>query len=150
MDNKKGKKLTMEDGKQALHDHVKELALGVKEKYGSDWNEAKLKTLLQDADFVRFPTTLEFKTEKLSEGQFASALPVDEENPAKGYTIYIHEFFKDKPKPIAGLVLYHVVTVNYGSFADFIAAEIFAATVLELDQDEYYDWICQLADSIPK
>ncbi len=46
------------------------------------------------------------------------------------------------------LVLYHVVSVNYGDFASGNEAEEFASAALGMDKEEYYQYLCRLVDSI--
>lgn len=102
--------------------------------------------MLNDAEFIRFPTKLLFDKTILEKGQFATAFK--NENTSE-YIIYIHPYFKKQLDVIPALVLYHLVVVNYGDFANYEDAEIFASTVLNMDQEEYYQYICNLTDQIP-
>ena len=51
---------------------------------------------------------------------------------------------------VPALVLYHLVTVNYGDFATFHEAEVFAAEALGMEQEDYYKLLCRLADQVSK
>lgn len=143
-----GKKLSLEDGQIALRDHIIEKGLEIREKYGPEIDDIVLLDILSDDEFIRFPTRVEFNTSRVDEGLFAVADPI-EDSPQRGYIIYVHEFFKDKTEFLPALVLYHLVTVNYGDFASHEDAEIFGATVLGMDKEDYYQLLCNLTDMIP-
>ena len=142
-------KLTVEDGKRALRDHVIEKGIELNEKYGPIIEYNSLEQILKDQDFARFPTEMVFDSSRLDSGMFGICVP-NENNEEGGYTIYIHEFFKDKLGYVPMLVLYHMVSVNYGEFATFEEAEFFGASALGIEREEYYQTLCDLADQIPQ
>ncbi len=140
-------KLTIEDGRNALTGHIYEKALAIQKKYGNVSEYNTLCELLKDSDFVRYPTRVEFNSALIERGTFATARLVSDK-PSDGYVIFVHSYFKDKLEYVPPLVLYHLVTVNYGDFASSTDAELFGATILGLEKEEYYQFICQLADQI--
>lgn len=144
-----GQKLTMDDGRKALSDHAYEKALFIREKYGSVIDKLILEQILQDKDCVRFPARIEYNSQMIESGLFGTAKPVSD-NPADGYNIYIHEYFSDKVGDLSALVLYHVVSINYGEFATRAEAELFGATVLGIETEYYYNLLCRLVDQIPQ
>lgn len=141
-------KLTLEDGKRALSDHIVDKACEIQNKYGLEINYDVLTQLIKDPDFVKFPAVIKFDNTKVDPGLFA----VTEEDPdskERAYIIYIHDFFKDRPEDLPMLVLYHIVTINYGDFAIAEDAELFAASVLAMDKEAYYEKLCAIVDQIP-
>jgi hypothetical protein len=140
-------KLTVEDGRQSLNAHVALKAEQIRAKYGPrfSWNE--LLRLLEDTEFVRYPCTIAFDDKRLLDGEFACAIARGDD-PAEGYTIYVHPYFSTELTKVPWLVLYHLVVVNYGDFASADDAEVFGATVLGVSRDEYYRTLCEMADSI--
>ena len=141
-------KLTIEDGKRALSDHIVEKAAEIQEKYGLDMDYPSLSQLINDRDFVKFPLRIEFDSSKVDLGLFA----VTEEDPIsdeRAYVIYVHEFFENRPSDLPALILYHLVSINYGDFAVAEDAELFASSVLAMNKDEYYQKLCDLVDQIP-
>jgi hypothetical protein len=144
------KQLTPEDGKKALLHHVVEKALALRKQYGGFIDYETLLKILQDNNFVRYPTRLEFNSGPIDKGFFAVVDALDIDNPSKGYTIYIHEYFKKRLGDVPAIVLYQLVAINYGVIATSEEAEIFGATVLDMKKEEYYQLLCVLADQIPK
>lgn len=143
-------KLTPEDGKKALLHHVVEKAIALREKYGNFIDYSTLERILQDRDLVRYPTRLEFSSQSIGDGFFAVAKPVSSSDPSQGYVICVDGHFEDKLDNVPALVLYQLVTVNYGDIVTSEEAEIFGATALGMKKEEYYQLLCALADSIPQ
>lgn len=136
----------MEDGKTALRDHVIEKGLEIYQKYGPIIGPSELEKILRDSKCVKFPTRIEFTVE-MDPGLFARTAE-DPNNTERSYIVYVHEFFKDKPGYIPMLVLYHLVTINYGDFANHEDAEFFGASALGIEVEEYYQKLCELTDMI--
>lgn len=143
-------KLTPEDGKKALLHHVVEKALALQAKYGHFIDYPTLLNILQDEDFVRYPTRLEFDSSKIDKGYFAVVDALSPDDPSEGYIIYIHEHFRNRLGDVPAMALYQLVAVNYGVIATHDEAEIFGATVLDMKKDEYYRLLCALTDQIPR
>lgn len=140
--------VTLEEGLRALAAHAREKGDQIQKKYGKFDNEV-LEALLEDEDFVRYPTRIVYDSSRIEKGLFAITERVGEAA-SDGYVIYIHEFFKQKPEAIPAIVLYHLVTVNYGDFATYNEAEEFAASVLGLEKNVYYEYLCLLMDLLEK
>lgn len=140
-------KLTAEDGKRALTEHAIEIGQIVRDKYGPDIEYPDLLSILGDSECVRYPTRIEFSA-NLEDGMFAEAIPCGEE-PDQGYVIRVHECFVKEPDRVIAMVFYHLVAVNYGNFATPAEAEAFGATCLGMEQDAYYELICDCAARLP-
>lgn len=143
----KGPKLSVEEGRKAFAHHVSEKALAMRAKYGHFLDKDALQSLLHDRDFVRYPTRIEFNSSKIDPGFFAVVEPVAG-SPANEHIIYLHEYFRRRPGDIASALFYQLVVVNYGDIATHQEAEIFGATALGMEQEEYYQLLCRLADQI--
>ncbi len=142
-------KLTLEDGRRALGVHVLEKGHKLCEKYGKFIDCDTLQRILQDEEFVRYPTKIVFDSTKIEEGMFGCAEKMTDDA-TDGYTIYIHKSFMNRWGDVPALVFYHLVTVNYGDFATYNEAEEFASAALGMEKDYYYQYICRLADSISR
>jgi hypothetical protein len=141
-------RLTPEDTRQSLAVHVAVKGVELREKYGPHIGWAELLRILEDRAFVRYPCQLVFAAESLLAGEFAHAAP-NGERPEDGFTLHVHPFYHTQLDRVALLVLYHLVTVNYGQFASAEDAETFGAAALGLTRDEYYQALCQMADQLP-
>src|SRR3989338_9779993 len=142
---KKG--LTIEQGRQAFAHHVIERALALGEKYGNFLDDEAVQTLLNDRDFVRYPTRVEFDSSKIDPGFFAAVEAVAG-SPTNEHIIFLHESFRGRSGDIANALLYQLVLVNYGDIATREEAELFGATALGIKQEDYYQALCHLADQI--
>jgi len=141
-------KLTLEEGRQALGVHVLTRGTRLRQKYGNFIDERTLNTILKDPEFVRFPVRIEFDSKELEPGMFGTARRI-EGDADKGYVIKIHEYFHKRTGDWPALVFYHLATVNYGDFASCNEAEVFGSAALGMEQEEYYQLLCRLTDSIP-
>lgn len=139
--------LTAEDGRKAFAHHVIEKALALREKYGPVINEGVLRAILNDRDFVRYPTRVEFDASKIEPGFFACVEAVSG-SPTNEHIIFLHESLRGRPEDIANTLLYQLVVVNYGEIATREEAELFGSTALGLTQEEYYRKLCCLTDEI--
>jgi hypothetical protein len=140
-------KLTIADAKKTLASHVEEKGAQLHKKYGPRIGWKELVRILEDREFVRYPTEIAFDVAQLHEGEFAAAIPKTE-NPEDGYTIFIHPYFSLQPERVPFLVFYHLIVVNYGDFASSEDAEVFGASALGLFKEEYYSTLCRMADEI--
>lgn len=141
-----GKKLTVEDGKNALEEHITTKAFEILEKYNNITSMSQLFVLLQDRDYVRFPTTIEYSDEIDSE-TFGYAEKKSEDC-QDGYKILIKKEFENNPSLVVPMVIYLLVTVNYGEFATFKEAEIFGSILCGIDQEDYYNLLCNAVDQL--
>lgn len=141
------RQLTAEDAKQSLESHVADKGLSIYEKYGPriGWNE--LTQILEDREFVRYPCRIEFDADGLLEGEFAHPIPLGD-LPEDGFIMRVHPYFSIDLSRVPALVLYQLVSVNYGAFASSDDAEMFGACALGLPKDDYYDLLCEAADEL--
>lgn len=141
------KQLTADDAKQSLTAHVETKGVEVYAKYGPQLGWDELQRLLADRVYVRYPVEIAFDAAPLLPGEFAT--PVQKgESPEDGFTMAVHPLFQLQLDLVPALVLYQLVTVNYGEFASSDEAESFGAAALGLTRDEYYDKICEAADQL--
>ena len=141
--------LTEEDGYQALRDHVVTKALLARERHGPEIDEGALLRVLLDPEIVRFPTVVRFDSGALHPGEFAWPEPRGE-NPRDGFVLVVHRRFENRPADLPLLLAYHVVAINYLDIATHVEAELFGATLLGMEVDEYYERVCALADELPR
>ena len=141
------KQLTENDFKESLSSHVVSKAEEIRALYGPriGWNE--LGRILDDRTVTRYPCEIVFNAEQLLDGEFAHPM-ANSENPEDGFKIFVHPFFTTQLSRVPYLVLYQLVSVNYGPFASFEDAEAFGSTVLGLSRDDYYATLCEMADSL--
>jgi hypothetical protein len=116
-------------------------------KYGPHPGWGGLARILQDREFVRYPCDLVFDAAPLRPGEFAYPAPKGA-RPEEGFILYVHPAFRDQLEHVPFLVLYHLVSVNYGPFAAAEDAEAFGAAALGISKDEYYRALCELADQL--
>ena len=140
--------LSAESGYEALQSHLVERAFKARKRYGPVIDMAAMQALLEDREFVRFPTTISFDAEPLGVNEFAWAKPMGE-RPSDGFTIVVHPFFEGATADLPLLIAYQLVAVNYLDLATANEAEVFASTLLGIEQEEYYRRVCELTDSIP-
>jgi len=138
---------TAADARDSLTTHAASKGVEVFLKYGPGLDWDRLQALLADRTCVRYPCRVEFRSDGLRPGEFAHAEPCGE-RPEEGFVIWVHPFFRTSPDDVPWLVLYHLVTVNYGPFASADDAEMFGAAALGLVRDNYYDRLCVLADAL--
>ena len=136
------------DGQQALKDHVLERARFALQKWGPGINYDITLLLLQDREVVRYDTELAFDSAPLEPGEFGHALPLGD-HPKDGFRLCIHPWFEARTEDLPQLILYHLVRINYGDIATDEEAELFGATLLEIEPEAYYQNLCRLADSLP-
>ncbi|MGA2749028.1 MAG: hypothetical protein ABSG59_09655 [Verrucomicrobiota bacterium] len=140
-------KLTIQDGRKSLNEHVAFKGAELREKYGPEigWNQ--LLQILQDPGCVRYPCEVAFDAARLQPGELAYPAPKGR-RPEEGYIIYVHPYFALQPQRVPLVVLYQLVVVNYGEFASALDAETFGASALGITTDQYYGALCEMADEI--
>ena len=135
-----------EDGRVALRDHVLDKAEQARARHGVI-DAAGISDLLADRDVARFPTALRFATDRLQPGELAWA-EARGDGPSEGYVLHVHPRFRGDDVLLPRIVAYHLVRINYGDIARPEEAELFGATLLGLDVDEYYESLCAAADGL--
>jgi hypothetical protein len=139
---------TAGDARQALNVSAAAIGAEIYEKYGPSIGWAQLMQILQDRKCVRYPCEIVFDAAPLMAGEFAHPVAKGD-HPRDGFTIYVHSCFRSRLEDVPLLVLYQLVLVNYGAFAEADDAEAFGAAALGLDREEYYEALCRLADELP-
>lgn len=104
--------------------------------------------ILGDPEFVRFPVGVRFDDEALLNGEFAYAAALGK-RPSEGFCLFVHPCFEAREEVLPLLVAYHVPAINYLDIATNKEAELFGATLLGMRVDDYYEQLCDLADSMP-
>jgi len=135
------------DGYAALKAHVASKAGLARERYGPTIDAAALGRVLEDRDILRYPTELVFDSSALRPGEFAHAEPAGA-GAERRYVIYVHEQFEGRPDVLPLLVAYHIPSVNYSDLVTSEEAELFGATLLGLEVEDYYQRVCALADEL--
>ncbi len=142
------RKLTEEDARNALHDHLINIGQAARNKYGPHIDLNTMFRILDDRAIVRYAVGLRFDSEPLRPGEFAFAQRLGERS-QDGYCLFVHPCFENQPEILPLLIAYHIVDINYGDLSTSADAEIFGATLLGMDVEEYYLALCAAADSIP-
>ncbi len=139
--------LPEQDAREALRNHLIVKARETREKYGEEIGYEQIVQMLADVTVVRFPTVLSFDDTPLRAGEFGWAKPRTQ-NTQDGFVLHIHPHFEGRSLDLPLLVAYHLVTINYGELAGAEEAELFGASLLGLEVEDYYDRLCQLADEL--
>ncbi|MBI5691890.1 MAG: hypothetical protein HZC55_17555 [Verrucomicrobia bacterium] len=140
--------LSAADARQSLTDHVVARGLEALTRYGPHLGWDALQRLLLDRTQVRYPCTVVFSEAGLLPGELAHPAPCGD-RPEDGFLLHVHPCFQSNRDEAAAVVLYQLVLVNYGEFASAHEAESYGAAALGLTRDEYYDWMCRLAERVP-
>jgi hypothetical protein len=127
--------------------HAAAKGLEIRARYGCRIGWKELLNLLADRAFVRYPCDIVFDAGPLRPGEFACPVPKGA-RPEDGFVMHVHPLFQRDLDEVPLLVLYQLVSVNYGDFASAEDAEAFGAAALGLDPDEYYATVCRLADRL--
>lgn len=138
-----------EAARDALHEHLRLRAEALRAKYENQVNAETIMRMLGDTDALRFPVELRFRAEPLETGEFAFPYPI-EDDPSGTWILCLHPYFKDKLGALPALIAYHIPTINYGPIITADEAELFGATLLGMEKDEYYNLICELVDSMTR
>ena len=138
---------TAATAQRSLSEHVVAKGAELQAKYGPQIGWQQLQQVLQDRSLVRYPCEIAFTTEGLHEGEFAYTHALGDA-PEDGFIIRIHPHYMTELGLVPQLVLYHLVTVNYGEFASSDDAEAFGAAALGMEPEDYYNSVCRLADQL--
>jgi hypothetical protein len=141
-------RLTAEDGRQSMQAHAACKGAEIYDKYGPNVGWGQLLRILDDREVVRYPCEVLFDAGALLPGECAHA-QAKAENPEDGFTVYVHPSLVANPRDAVFLVLYQLVLVSYGPFANSDDAEAFGASALGISQDQYYARLCEIADRLP-
>ncbi len=152
---------TPEELRESMNLHLCQKAQEIIDKYGAVNSLSVLSEIIEDRKFVRYPVSIIFDSTKVDTGLFITTEVNLSEQEHKSedseyvkqvdrsYDFYVHEYFQEQPDKLLPLILYHLPTVNYGDIATYEDSEVFASALLQMPQDDYYQLVCELADSIP-
>ncbi len=139
--------ITPEAAQRLFLDHLVTKATAARIKYGLYIDTDTILQMLEDRSVVRYPTSLHLEAGPLQPDEFAFAQPLGF-HPSDGYALCLHPFFAGQREIWPLLIAYHIPVINYGSIVDADGAELFGATLLGLEQQAYYQALCELTDSI--
>ncbi|MBS0198677.1 MAG: hypothetical protein JSR77_18170 [Planctomycetes bacterium] len=131
----------------SVRDRVLEQAETARRRYGPVINASVIFRILQDREVVRHPVRLRFDCEALEYGEFAHAEPIGD-YPGAGFCLYIDPTFEHRPDVWPLLIAYHIPFINDAAIATHDDCELFGATLLAMHPEDYYESLCELADSI--
>ena len=140
-------KLTESDAKLALRDHLAEKARTARAKHGFYIDFGTITKILSDSTLVRYPTGIRFDASSLVPGEFAAAVPLGD-HPSKGFCIFIHPSLQNRQDLLPYVIAYHIPPINYADMASPEDCECFGATLLGITEDDYYNTLCDIADSL--
>lgn len=138
---------TAEEAQQSLRDHVVTKAIDARLRRGGLIDRVEMMRLLDDRTVVRYPLGVRFDAAPLQSGEFACLESLGE-LPSDGFCLYIHPMFENVDDLIPLLIAYYIPSVNYGEVASHVEAEMFGATLLGIDVEEYYTILCSVADTV--
>lgn len=138
---------TPQEAQQSLRDHVVARATQAREQRSGRIDRATMLRLLEDRSVVRYPLGVRFDAQPLRPGEFACLESLGE-RPADGYCLFIHPMFADVDGLLPLLIAYYIPSVNYGDVASHVEAELFGATLLGIEVEEYYKILCSVADTV--
>ena len=141
-------KLTEADARRSLKDHVFEKARNAHLKFGFCIDAPAITRIIDSREFVRYPMGIRFDAGPLQSGEFACLEPLGEE-PSRGFCLFVHPCFQTRPDVLPLIVAYYIPSVNYGDIVSNEEAELFGATLLGMDVEDYYRALCELSDAIP-
>ncbi len=139
---------SVEEGGRAPLDHAVAVAETAAARYGPTIDCVAIRRLLEDRQIVRYPVEIAFDAAPLEPGEFAYAQPVGDA-PKAGYRLCIHPALEARHDALPLLIAYHLPVVNYGDIVNDELALRFGARLLGMDEQAYYERLCELADSLP-
>ncbi len=148
--------------RESMNLHLRQKAQEIIDKYGAVNSLSVLMDVMSDRKFVRYPVQVIYDSKQVDAGLFIKTeMNMSEQNhqpeedddyikqAERSYDFFVHECFEGQPDKLLPLILYHLPSVNYGEIATFEDSEVFASALLQMSQDDYYQLVCDLADSIP-
>ncbi len=142
-------RLTEQDAKTALGDHVEAKANEARLSHGLYIDADAIVRMLDDRAVVRYPVGVRFDAEPLEPGEFAWPMALGE-HPSAGFCLFVHPWFENQPDAWPLLFAYHIPSINYGDIVAHEDAERYGAALLGMTVEDYYGALCELVDSIPE
>jgi hypothetical protein len=138
----------IEKGRRGLREHLVQKAMQARIKYGLCIDGEAITEALGDPEVVRHPTVVCFDDAPLRQGEFACVLPPGEGSD-QGRRIVVHPHYQPQPDLWPLLIAYYIPDIHYGEVVTAAEAELYGATLLGLEVEEYYQALCELADGLP-
>jgi len=145
--NSKVKKRPGKKIHSAVFLHANEKAREILHRFGPVIDYPTVLKILEDRKSTRYPVTLHFTTDAIEPGMYGMTRAVSE-NPDDGYIVSLHSALESRHDVLPALILYQLVMVNYGDLATANDAEIFGATILQMDREDYYRHIVDLTNAL--
>lgn len=140
-------RLSADHAIDGIRSHAQERGQVIRNRYGPAYTLNGLHTLLQDREIVRYPVRMIFDGEMLQSGEPAFAMEIDDEED-RHFILSIHPALRTNIAAVSAALFYQLVRVNYGPHATSDHAEALGAAALGIMEDEYYDRMCVIADSL--
>lgn len=138
---------TVEEGKQALQSHAVDAAWRAVAEHGPVDTMAAMQAVIGDSKFVRYPVKLAFDLSQLQHGEMAWVQPRGEKA-SEGFVLWLHPALEHRIPELLDAIAYQLVVVNYGDIATHEEAELFGATLLNVDREVYYERLCHMASRL--
>jgi hypothetical protein len=142
-------RLTEADARRSLKDHLFEKARNAHLKFGFSIDAPTILRIVDSRDVVRYPMGIRFDAGPLVSGEFA-CLEALGDHPSRGFCLFVHPCFEKQPDVLPMIVAYYIPSVNYGDIVSNEEAELFGATLLGMDVEEYYGALCELSDAVER
>ncbi|MEK6701951.1 MAG: hypothetical protein AABZ53_06795 [Planctomycetota bacterium] len=136
-----------QEAQHSLRDHIVTRATEARLRRGGLIERGDIMRMLEDRSVVRYPTGVRFDAQPLQPGEFA-CLEALGDHPRDGFCLYIHPMFESVDELLPLLIAYYIPSINYGEVATHVEAELFGATLMGIDVEEYYKILCSVADTV--
>ncbi len=141
-------RLTRADVRASLQDHMVDNAQQARAAHDPIHDYTAMLRMLENRKFIRYPVSIEYDSAPLQVGQPAQLHPRGD-NPREGFVLHVHPFLKEQEQALPLLIAYHLVKANYGKIATQEDAELYGATLLGLEVDDYRHRLLALTEGIP-
>jgi hypothetical protein len=132
---------------EELLEKVEGIAKHVESSHGLPLNADSLKTFLEDRSCVFHSVKVLFDAKPLKEDEYGYMHQVDRD-PTKGFVLFLHPDFRDRPELHPALITYQLAVVNFGQNVDPEVAEYLGAKLVGMEVEVYYQHLCELTDSL--
>ena len=138
--------MSSEEMMQSVQDHALLSADRAQQKLGGSLTAENYEQFLQDTDCLRCPTTIIFTTEGLETHQFAQPVFSNLEG-RPVCDLRIDPRFENQPDKLYMFVAYMAAAINYGNLVSTELCEMQGAALTGMSEEEFYNTICEIADS---
>jgi hypothetical protein len=131
----------------ALFEHARYAAARACARLGAPLSAQNLQEFLSDEECLRYPTRLVFDRAHLESRQFAQPV-FSSSKEGLLCDLHIDPKLQNRPDVLYLAVAYMAAVINYGEAATPDLAEMMGALLAGMDQEQFYEKICEIADSI--